>query len=51
MKKLNKETLLNRRAFLRRSIVGRLIPAVTVYLVAKSTPPLFGQSSGRQEPI
>ncbi len=59
MKKLTKEELVTRRAFLRRSVLGRLIPAVGVFLIARSTPPLFGQSAGgggtggggRPEPI
>ena len=53
MKKLDKETLLTRRVFLKKAPLRCLVPVLAVYLIGKSTPPLFGQSSGnpRQEPI
>jgi hypothetical protein len=54
MKKLSKDTLLSRRAFLSRTTIKAAAPVVAVYLIRKSTPPLFGQSASgsvRQEPI
>lgn len=55
MKKLNKEALTTRRAFLKKAAKGPILPLIAVYLISKSTPPLFGQSSSmgwdRPEPI
>ncbi len=52
MKKLNKETLATRREFLKKTVLKRVLPAVAVYVVAQSTPPLFGAcDDGRPEPI
>lgn len=43
MKKLNQETLKSRRGFLKQAIKRGSVPAVVVYVINKSTPPLFGR--------